>query len=133
MQDIYNLVIVSPGYNFYPTCAPLPSHPAKSDKCILGIRTLGNAHAEPSAAVLLMSDPAGSSMPVKIPWTISNKYYSANVHFAAHTVNGLSTHHLRNVPAVIFVWGQGEVCLFLGNALWKSFVRDAKDTSALPR
>jgi hypothetical protein len=72
-------------------------------------------------------------MPVKVPWTISNKYYSADVHFAAHTVHGLSPHHLKNVPAVIFVWAQGEVCLFFGYASWKSFVRDAEDTSALPR
>jgi len=40
-------------------------------------------------------------MPVKIPWTISNKYYSASVHFAAHTIHGLSPHHLQNAPAVI--------------------------------
>jgi len=71
-------------------------------------------------------------MPVKIPWTISNKYYSASVHFAAHTIHGLSPHHLQNAPAVIFVWAQGEVCLFFGYASWKNFVRDAEDTPAVP-
>ena len=46
---------------------------------------------------------------VTIPWTITNKYYSANVHFAAHTVVGLSPHLLKDVPAVVFVWTKGEV------------------------
>ncbi|KAF8158904.1 hypothetical protein K438DRAFT_2025967 [Mycena galopus ATCC 62051] len=44
----------------------------------------------------------------RIPWTLSNKYYSADVHFAAHTVTGLAPHTVRNVPAVIFVWAKGE-------------------------
>ncbi|KAJ7259534.1 hypothetical protein B0H12DRAFT_1108559 [Mycena haematopus] len=44
----------------------------------------------------------------RIPWTLSNKYYSADVHFAAHTVTGLAPHAVRNVPAVIFAWAKGE-------------------------
>ncbi|TRM63825.1 hypothetical protein BD626DRAFT_536592 [Schizophyllum amplum] len=44
----------------------------------------------------------------RIPWTISNKYYSANVHFAPHAIHGLSPHRVQNVPAVIFVWAHGE-------------------------
>jgi len=44
----------------------------------------------------------------KIPWTITNKYYSANVHFAAHTVNEFSADLLEGVPAVVFVWTRGE-------------------------
>ncbi|KAK7048447.1 hypothetical protein R3P38DRAFT_2869453 [Favolaschia claudopus] len=44
----------------------------------------------------------------RIPWTLSNKYYSADVHFAAHTITGLAPHVVRNVPAVIFVWSKGE-------------------------
>jgi hypothetical protein len=47
-----------------------------------------------------------------IPWTIKNKYYSADVHFHlieyAHW-DPLST---RRVPAVIFVWARGQVTLF---------------------
>ncbi|KAF9450566.1 hypothetical protein P691DRAFT_798012 [Macrolepiota fuliginosa MF-IS2] len=45
---------------------------------------------------------------VKIPWTIQNKYYSADVHFAVHPVRGLAPYLLQNVPAVIFVWGSNE-------------------------
>ncbi|EKM79269.1 hypothetical protein AGABI1DRAFT_113845 [Agaricus bisporus var. burnettii JB137-S8] len=46
---------------------------------------------------------------IKIPWTIENKYYSADVHFAAHPMRGLAPYLLQNVPAVIFVWGSDEV------------------------
>ncbi|GLB38378.1 putative alpha and gamma adaptin binding protein p34 [Lyophyllum shimeji] len=53
-------------------------------------------------------DSAGSSSGLKIPWTITNRYYSALVHFAAHTMHGLSPHEFRNIPAVLFVWLQGE-------------------------
>ncbi|KAJ3753791.1 hypothetical protein EV360DRAFT_96877 [Lentinula raphanica] len=42
-----------------------------------------------------------------IPWTISNKYYSAQVHFFARTVKGLAPFHLKDVPAIVFVWEKG--------------------------
>ncbi|KAJ3830725.1 hypothetical protein EV361DRAFT_867224 [Lentinula raphanica] len=42
-----------------------------------------------------------------IPWTISNKYYSAQVHFLARTVKGLAPFHLKDVPAIVFVWEKG--------------------------
>ncbi|KAK2465368.1 hypothetical protein APHAL10511_002722 [Amanita phalloides] len=44
----------------------------------------------------------------EIPWTISNKYYSANVHFVAHTVRELNPNLIRDVPAMVFVWTKGE-------------------------
>ena len=43
-----------------------------------------------------------------IPWTITNKYYTANVHFEAHEVRAWSTLLADGVPAVIFLWAQGE-------------------------
>ncbi|KAL1742262.1 hypothetical protein HDZ31DRAFT_43612 [Schizophyllum fasciatum] len=43
-----------------------------------------------------------------IPWTISNKYYAADVHFAPHAVHGLSPHRVRAVPALVFTWAHGE-------------------------
>ncbi|KIY46740.1 hypothetical protein FISHEDRAFT_60138 [Fistulina hepatica ATCC 64428] len=43
-----------------------------------------------------------------IPWTLSNKYYTADVHFSAHAIQGFSPHLLKEVPAVIFVWSHGE-------------------------
>ncbi|KAJ4482033.1 hypothetical protein J3R30DRAFT_3286513 [Lentinula aciculospora] len=42
-----------------------------------------------------------------VPWTITNKYYSAQVHFLARTVKGLAPFHLKDVPAVMFIWEKG--------------------------
>ncbi|KAJ7459935.1 hypothetical protein FB451DRAFT_1272061 [Mycena latifolia] len=52
--------------------------------------------------------PSGLGESTRIPWTLSNKYYSADVHFAAHTIAGLSPNMVQNVPAVVFVWSKGE-------------------------
>ncbi|KAF8631697.1 hypothetical protein AX15_002246 [Amanita polypyramis BW_CC] len=60
------------------------------------------------AADELTTEATALSELVKIPWTIANKYYSADVHFAAHTVHGLSPHLVQGVPAVVFVWPSGE-------------------------
>jgi hypothetical protein len=49
---------------------------------------------------------------------LRNKYYSADVHFAAHTVTGLGAHAVRNVPAVLFVWAKGEVGAVSFHACW---------------
>ena len=51
-----------------------------------------------------------------IPWTIVNRYYTADVHFAAHVIHGMSPMvfdkpHIP--PAVIYVWVDGEVRLFI--------------------
>jgi hypothetical protein len=47
----------------------------------------------------------------KIPWTIVNKYYSANVHFLVQDVEDWAAGETSadDVPAVIFVWASGEV------------------------
>ncbi|KAK0487365.1 hypothetical protein IW261DRAFT_611015 [Armillaria novae-zelandiae] len=42
------------------------------------------------------------------PWTISNKYYTAEVHFLARQIKGLAPYHLQGIPALIFVWEKGE-------------------------
>ncbi|KAK0464448.1 uncharacterized protein EV420DRAFT_1043554 [Desarmillaria tabescens] len=42
------------------------------------------------------------------PWTISNKYYTAEVHFVARQIKGLAPYHLQEIPALIFVWEKGE-------------------------
>ncbi|KAF7288544.1 hypothetical protein HMN09_01383400 [Mycena chlorophos] len=60
--------------------------------------------AAPSNAETVQNGLGESS---RIPWTISNKYYSADVHFEAHTVSGLAP-HMVDVPAVIYVWPKGE-------------------------
>lgn len=61
----------------------------------------------PATDLSLLDDAPGGL--IKIPWTISNRYYSADVHFAVRTMHGMSPHEVQNVPAVIFVWAQGEV------------------------
>ncbi|KAK0503927.1 hypothetical protein EDD18DRAFT_481625 [Armillaria luteobubalina] len=43
-----------------------------------------------------------------LPWTISNKYYTAEVHFLARQIKGLAPYHLQGIPALIFVWEKGE-------------------------
>lgn len=60
-------------------------------------RTIGDSERE-----YLESD-------VKIPWTITNKYYSADVHFAAYVVREFCAELLEGIPAVVFVWTRGEV------------------------
>ncbi|KAF5385629.1 hypothetical protein D9757_005542 [Collybiopsis confluens] len=42
-----------------------------------------------------------------MPWVISNKYYSAQVHFLARTVKGLAPFHSKEVPALVFIWRKG--------------------------
>ncbi len=58
-----------------------------------------STHANPLAA--------GSS--TSIPWTIVNKYYTADVHFETHEFEQFRVHHAIGVPAIIYVWGPGEV------------------------
>lgn len=53
------------------------------------------------------SDASASS----IPWTITNKYYTANIHFETHTFEQFGSHHASGVPAVIYVWSHGEVSI----------------------
>lgn len=51
-----------------------------------------------------------------IPWTIVNRYYVADVHFAAHVIHGISSMAFdkpHTPPAVIYVWVDGEVHPFI--------------------
>ncbi|KAJ7288243.1 hypothetical protein C8J57DRAFT_1445663 [Mycena rebaudengoi] len=79
---------------------------------VRNLRKPGQPAPPPAAAPPSSSGPAAQSsglgQSTRIPWTLSNKYYSADVHFAAHTVTGLGAHAVRNVPAVLFVWAKGE-------------------------
>jgi hypothetical protein len=59
---------------------------------------LGELHAS-----LTNSEPA-----VSIPWTISNKYYTADVHFELRQLHDFAGYLASEVPAVVFVWNQGE-------------------------
>ncbi|KAI0669244.1 hypothetical protein C8Q78DRAFT_1095594 [Trametes maxima] len=53
-------------------------------------------------------DPLSSGSSTSIPWTIVNKYYTADVHFETHEFEHFRVHHAIGVPAIIYVWGHGE-------------------------
>lgn len=76
----------------------------------VGIQNLGQSSSSTPGRVIEGDKDLLSPDLIKIPWTIENKYYSADVHFAAHPMRGLAPYLLQNVPAVIFVWGSDEVC-----------------------
>lgn len=48
--------------------------------------------------------------PSIIPWTIANKYYTADVHFKFHHLLDWTpnNHELESVPAVVYTWTAGE-------------------------
>jgi hypothetical protein len=50
---------------------------------------------------------------VDIPWTIKNKYYSADVHFHLVEYATWDPQLAHRVPAIIFVWTRGQVTLSL--------------------
>ncbi|KAI0084808.1 hypothetical protein BDY19DRAFT_969270 [Irpex rosettiformis] len=50
-------------------------------------------------AKLTNTEPATS-----IPWTISNKYYTADVHFELRSLDGFAGYLASDVPAVVYVW-----------------------------
>lgn len=59
-----------------------------------------------------------TSGPVTVPYTISNRYYSADIHFAAYELQAVlaglfsldRSPDYKPPPAVVFVWIDGEVC-----------------------
>lgn len=44
-----------------------------------------------------------------VQWTLSNKYYTADVDFAVVDATDWRLRHAVGVPAVVFVWAEGEV------------------------
>ncbi|TFK24942.1 hypothetical protein FA15DRAFT_655477 [Coprinopsis marcescibilis] len=46
--------------------------------------------------------------PIFKPWTISNRYYNANVHFSLHTLSRVYPAVFEGVPALIVAWSKGE-------------------------
>ena len=74
-------------------------------KLITDARDSSAADAETSLTHAI--DNASSS----IPWTIANKYYTADVHFEIHEFDRFRVLHAVGVPAIIYVWGPGEVSL----------------------
>jgi hypothetical protein len=44
-----------------------------------------------------------------IPWQISNKYYTADIHFQLADWNTLSPSLKSGIPAIVVIWEKGEV------------------------
>lgn len=81
-----------------------------------GLKALSKLSREPPSAV--DAQPAARDVgPVISPYVISNRYYTADVHFAAYTLHtvfpGLFSldrgPDYKPPPALIFVWVAGEV------------------------
>ena len=70
--------------------------------------TAGGAH---QTSVSTSADPLAAGSSTSIPWTIANKYYTADVHFEIHEFDRFRVLHAVGVPAIIYVWGPGEVSL----------------------
>ncbi len=66
-------------------------------------------------------DPLAAGSSTSIPWTITNKYYTADVHFETHEFEQFRVHHAVGVPAIIYVWGPGEVRLFQTSYLPRAY------------
>lgn len=75
----------------------------------IGIQALGGSTDIQSEETANDTKDLLSSDIIKIPWTIENRYYSADVHFAVHPMRGLAPYILQNVPAIIFVWESNKV------------------------
>ncbi|KAI9059291.1 hypothetical protein FKP32DRAFT_1634895 [Trametes sanguinea] len=69
------------------------------------VQTISNV-AEDEVPTTAVSTLGGSSS--SIPWTIVNKYYTADVHFQTHEFEHFRVQHAIGVPAIIYVWGPGE-------------------------
>ena len=63
----------------------------------------------PQTSVSTGADPLAPGSSTSIPWTIVNKYYTADVHFETHEFEHFRVIHAVGVPAIIYVWGPGEV------------------------
>ncbi|KAH9933210.1 uncharacterized protein BXZ73DRAFT_77369 [Epithele typhae] len=77
-----------------------------------GKETEAEADAAPTGreqtSVSTSPDPLAAGSSTSIPWTIANRYYTAEVHFETHDVDRFRALHAVGVPAVIYVWGASE-------------------------
>ncbi|KAI9443148.1 hypothetical protein H4582DRAFT_2095767 [Lactarius indigo] len=72
--------------------------------------TLDQAKAAVKLIKLFIGDDSADlpSSNVDVPWTIKNKYYSADVHFHLVEYAYWDLQLARRVPAIIFVWTRGQ-------------------------
>ncbi|GJE88380.1 hypothetical protein PsYK624_044630 [Phanerochaete sordida] len=79
----------------------------KAQQFVQRVKTLSSDHSGSgdSSATTSTSDVGSTS----VPWTIANKYYTADVHFEMREIHTFAGYHASEVPAVIFVWNRGEL------------------------
>ncbi|KII90545.1 hypothetical protein PLICRDRAFT_157752 [Plicaturopsis crispa FD-325 SS-3] len=53
-------------------------------------------------------DDPPTTTEMTVPWSIVNRYYTADVHFEAREVREWHPHLAQDVPAIVFVWVRGE-------------------------
>jgi hypothetical protein len=95
-------------------------------KLSIGLKALSIEGQSPTSDLSNASNDAETSEENVIPWTIVNRYYIADVHFAAHVIHGISPMMFdkpHTPPAVIYVWVDGEVCPFILRFLRERFLK----------
>ncbi|EJF63549.1 hypothetical protein DICSQDRAFT_154032 [Dichomitus squalens LYAD-421 SS1] len=68
----------------------------------------GAPEKQAQTSVSTNKDPLAAGSSTSIPWTIANKYYTAEVHFETHEYGLFKVQHAIGVPAIIYVWGPGD-------------------------
>ncbi|KAK0201815.1 hypothetical protein DFS33DRAFT_1350286 [Desarmillaria ectypa] len=90
-----------------PSCRILIVSPSL-DVSVNLVQRIQQLSQSPSTSDDSMSFTISNETEKHFPWTISNKYYTAEVHFLARQIKGLAPYHLQEIPALIFVWEKGE-------------------------
>jgi hypothetical protein len=72
------------------------------------VKALDAADAAPDAGYAPVLDDGGDAELALTPWTIRNRYYAADVHFAARA-RGWRVRDAFGVPALVVVWAHGTV------------------------
>jgi hypothetical protein len=72
------------------------------------VKALDAADAAPDAGYAPVLDDGADAELALTPWTIRNRYYAADVHFAARA-RGWRVRDAFGVPALVVVWAHGAV------------------------
>lgn len=83
----------------------LSSTLGKAQQFVQRVKALSS---EPSRSVPSATTTTSDVASTSIPWTISNKYYTADVHFEIRETKSFVGYHASEVPAVVYVWNRGE-------------------------
>ncbi|KAI0786892.1 hypothetical protein C8Q75DRAFT_250040 [Abortiporus biennis] len=79
--------------------------PEQAHQFIHRVKSLSSTPRPNEPSTSLEHTPRGHH---SVPWTISNRYYTADVHFETRVLKEVGSHHASGVPAVIYVWKKGD-------------------------